>query len=62
MEGVIRQTYDEFRRARDIIADPGTPWTRLEVRTNDFEARRLFELIMEELDVPGNVVVYPRWN
>ncbi|MCR9201148.1 MAG: hypothetical protein NXI04_21115 [Planctomycetaceae bacterium] len=61
MKGIIDQTYDEFRRARDIIADPNTPWTKLQIRTNDFEARTFFEKIMHDLDVPGEVIVYPRW-
>ncbi|WNG34988.1 hypothetical protein F0U61_16025 [Archangium violaceum] len=47
----------QFRRYAAILKDPDTPAVGLEVITNDARAVPFFESILQELSIPGRVVV-----
>lgn len=49
----------QIRSYAAVIKDPKTPAVGLEVITNDARAARYFEALMQELGVPGQVVVKP---
>ncbi len=52
---ILNDVRDELRRARSIIESRSTPFTSIEMITNHPEAKRLFEELLREAKVPGNV-------
>ena len=54
---ILDQQRDELRRVRKILEDPSNPFRRLEIITNNRDAKRLFESLMRQEGVHGHVVI-----
>jgi hypothetical protein len=60
IQGVIQERIrQEFLRYAAVIRDPGSPAIALEVITNEARAVPFFESLLQELGIPGEVVVRP---
>ena len=56
---IIGQFRDELRRYADIIADPNSPLTKLDVITNNQAAKEFIENLLREYNIPGEVIIRP---
>jgi restriction endonuclease fold toxin 2 of polymorphic toxin system len=58
-EGIRHQVREEFARYGAVIRDPASPAIALEVITNEPRAVPFFESLLQEMGIPGEVVVRP---
>ncbi|WP_257452687.1 restriction endonuclease fold toxin-2 domain-containing protein [Archangium lipolyticum] len=56
---ILNALMDEFARYAAVIKDPNTPVVELEVIVNDSRAVPLFEQLLKNFGIPGEVVVRP---
>lgn len=56
-ERVLNDVRDELRRIRIIIDSKSTPFERIEFITNSPEAKKLFEQLLREFQLPGEVQI-----
>jgi hypothetical protein len=58
-QGIRNQVREEFARYAAVIRDPASPAIALEVITNEPRAVPFFESLLQEMGIPGEVVVRP---
>lgn len=56
---IRNEQLEQLLRYADVIRDPGTPATSLEIITNDPGAVRYFTELLDEAGIPGRVVLKP---
>lgn len=56
---ILDEVTDEFRRYADIIKDPNTPLTQLEVFVSDASGVPYFQKLLNDFGIPGKVTVKP---
>ncbi|MFE8602025.1 restriction endonuclease fold toxin-2 domain-containing protein [Archangium violaceum] len=56
---ILNALMDEFARYAAVVRDPNTPVVGLEVIVNDSRAVALFEQLLKNFSIPGEVVVRP---
>ena len=52
---ILNKIKDEIKRIGIVIGDSGNPFDSLEVITNHPASKSLFESLLKEFDIPGNV-------
>jgi hypothetical protein len=58
-EDIRAKLDDEFARYAEVVKDPSTPVTGLEIITNEPRAVPFFEKLLKAHGIPGRVVVRP---